>query len=50
MKSEEDRELFKSALLEVLEYPEMLVLVDETHKDKNSSRRKQAWGRRSVNL
>ena len=40
-RNEEDRELFKSALLEVLEHPEMIVLVDETHKDKNASRRER---------
>ena len=43
-RNEEDMELFKSALLEVLDHPEMLILVDETHKDKDASRRKRAWG------
>lgn len=48
--NEEDRELFRSALLEILEHPEMLILVNETHKDKNASRRKRAWGRNGINL
>ena len=45
-----DRELFKDALLQILEHPEMLVLVDETHKDKNASHRKRAWGQKVVIL
>ena len=49
-RNEEDRQLFKSALLEIVEHPEMLVFIDETHKDKNASRRRRAWGRRGVNL
>ena len=49
-RNEEDRELFKAALADVLEHPNMLVLVDETHKDKNASRKKRAWGRRGENL
>ena len=49
-RNQEDRELFKSALLEVLDHPEMLILVDETHKDKDASRRKRAWGRKGINL
>ena len=49
-RNEEDRELFKEALLAIVEHPEMLILVDETHKDKNASRKRRAWGRRGVNL
>ena len=39
-RNEDDRELCKSALLEILEHLEIFILVDETHKDKNASRRK----------
>ena len=49
-RNEEDRELFKNALLEILEHPEMLCFVDETHKDRNASRRRRAWGRRGSKL
>ena len=48
--NEEDRELFKSTLLEISECPEILLLVDDTRKDRNASQRKHAWGQRRVNL
>ena len=49
-RSEDDRELFKQALLGVLERPELLVTVDETSKDRNASRRLRAWGERGRKL
>ena len=49
-RNEEDREQFKRALMEIVEHPEMLCFVDETHKDRNASRRKKAWGKRGRKL
>lgn len=46
----ECRELFKSILFEIIEHMEMLVLIDETHKDKNASRRRRSCGRKWVKL
>ena len=49
-RSEEDCEIFNSALLKIAEHPEMFLLVDETHKDMNASQRKWTWGQRGENL
>ena len=46
----DDRLLFQVALYLLLKVhmdPRMLIYVDETHKDRNTSRRKRAWGRRN---
>ena len=42
-----ERMLYQQALetlLSAFEDPSMLVYVDETHKDRNASRRRRAWG------
>mmetsp|Transcript_17391 Transcript_17391/g.22615 ORF Transcript_17391/g.22615 Transcript_17391/m.22615 type:complete len:137 (-) Transcript_17391:889-1299(-) len=41
--------MFKQALQVLLQNdPERLILVDETHKDRNTARRKKGWGRRNT--
>jgi len=42
------RDLFKIGLeARLQEHPEMLILVDETHKDRNAARRRRGWGARN---
>jgi len=44
-----DEHMFKQALQVLLQNdPERLILVDETHKDRNTARRKKGWGRRNT--
>jgi len=45
-KNEAERWLYKSALECLVSDAYQLIFVDETHKDRNSSRRRKAWGRR----
>jgi len=48
---EETQEQFKRALELLLQGdPERLLLVDETHKDRNAARRRRGWGRRNNKL
>ena len=45
---DKERENFKLALDILLDnQPELLVMVDETHKDQNMSRRRRGWGKRN---
>ena len=45
---EQTRDEFKLALeLTLFERPDLLVLVDETHRDRNASRRRRGYGRRN---
>ena len=47
------RAAYKDALKNLLRTdcnPRMVVFIDETHKDKNSSRRRRGWGRRNKGL
>jgi transposase len=47
-RSELIREEFKIALQILLHNgPDMLLLVDETHKDRNAARRRRGWGKRN---
>ena len=48
--NETERAEFTEALTIILEHPEMAIWIDETHKDRNSSRRRKAWGRRGRKL
>lgn len=34
-------------MAEVVRKPEQVIIIDETHKDKNAARRRKAWGRRN---
>ena len=46
--SEIERNTFKNALEILLDgKPEMLIMVDETHKDRNAARRRKGWGKRN---
>ena len=49
-RNENERKLYKHALctlLSVFEDLGMLVYIDETHKDRNASRRRRAWGKKN---
>lgn len=48
-RDEEQRTVYKMALADLMNLhrdPKMLIYIDETHKDKNSSQRRRAWGKR----
>jgi hypothetical protein len=46
-RDEVERLRYKAALQALVQNPEQVVFIDETHKDRNSSRRRRAWGRRN---
>ena len=44
-----EQDMFKEALQILLQDdPERLILIDETHKDRNAARRNKGWGRRNT--
>jgi hypothetical protein len=43
--NEADRAAYMKALHLLVRNPNQVLLIDETHKDKRSSRRSRAWGR-----
>jgi len=43
-RDKEKRAKYIQALLQLVTNPEQCVVVDETRKDKNASRRRPAWG------
>ena len=45
---ENERSRYKAALSAVLVRPEMVVFIDESHKDKNAARRRRWWSRRGL--
>lgn len=47
-RDEAHRQLFKEALKILVQHPNQLVFVDETHKDRNASRRRRAWSRKGI--
>ena len=42
-----EREQYRTALECLVSHPNQLVFVDETHKDRQASRRRKAWGPRN---
>jgi DDE superfamily endonuclease len=46
--NERSRYRYKAALSAVLVRPEMVVFIDESHKDKNAARRRRWWSRRGL--
>mmetsp|Transcript_5987 Transcript_5987/g.9075 ORF Transcript_5987/g.9075 Transcript_5987/m.9075 type:complete len:119 (-) Transcript_5987:228-584(-) len=46
-RNENDRGMYKNALECLVSNPDQVIFVDETHKDKNASRRRKAWGPRN---
>ena len=46
-RDEMERERYRIALKSMVKDVEQVIVIDETHKDKRSSRRRRAWGRRN---
>ena len=42
-RNEDDREMFKEALLCILENPRRILFIDKSAKDRQASRRMRAW-------
>jgi len=46
-RDEVERQRYKAALNALVRNPEQVIVIDETHKDRNASRRRKAWGPRN---
>jgi len=44
--SDEEQGQFYQRLLEFVNEPSQILLIDETHKSRNASRRRRGWGKR----
>ena len=43
-RDENERNLYKNSLESLVTSVDQVVFIDETHKDRNSSRKRKAWG------
>ena len=46
-RNELQRYLYKRALDVLVQHPKQVIVLDETHKDRNASRRRRGWGNRN---
>ena len=46
-KDEIERDRYRQALVDLVNCAEQVIVIDETHKDKHSSRQRRAWGKRN---